>query len=173
MDSKERRRKILEILNSKKEPVKGQALANQMDVSRQVIVSDIAILRAKGNKILATPHGYLKADNITKRKSRSTIACKHHMDDIKKELDIVVNYGGEIIDVTVEHPIYGELNGMLHIKSQHDVDEFIGKLENTRAKPLLSLTGGVHLHTIEAENEEKLELIKEKLRKAGILFEEN
>lgn len=173
MDSKERREKILNTLRNRYEPITGKALANIMEVSRQVIVSDIAILRAKGYKILATPQGYIMSTTITPKRTRATIACRHFGDGIQKELETIVKYGGKIIDVTVEHPIYGELTGLLMIKSLHDVEEFLKKLKQTNAKPLLSLTAGIHLHTIEADDAETLEIIKEHLKELNILFEED
>ncbi len=173
MDSKKRRQRILNALRNRHEPITGKTLANVMEVSRQVIVSDIAILRAKGYKILATPQGYILSNPVTSQRTRATIACRHFGDEIQKELETVVKYGGKIIDVTVEHPIYGELTGVLMIKSLHDVDEFLKKLKQTKAKPLLSLTDGIHLHTIEADDTKTLEIIKKHLKKINILFEED
>lgn len=164
LDAKERRRKLIDMLNKNKKPVKGTDIAKAFKVSRQVIVQDVAILRAAGKEILATPQGYLivkeyETDTITK-----TIACKHGNNaEIEEELDIILNYGGKILDVVVEHAVYGEIRSQLQISSRDDLEEFLRNLETTKAEPLAALTDGVHIHTIEVKDEETFEKIKEKL----------
>ena len=51
------------VLNNSKEPVTGSTLAKDFNVTRQVIVQDMAILRAEGKDIIATPQGYMMAKN--------------------------------------------------------------------------------------------------------------
>ena len=63
MNGDERRKKIINILSSSKSPVAGVALAKELDVSRQVIVQDIALLRANGAAIFSTNRGYLILSN--------------------------------------------------------------------------------------------------------------
>ena len=46
MNGQLRREKIIDILSRSDTPVSGVALANQLNVSRQVIVQDIALIRA-------------------------------------------------------------------------------------------------------------------------------
>ena len=58
MNAGERRERIVEILSSSTQPVTGTSLASVLGVTRQVIVQDVAVLRARGEKILATPKGY-------------------------------------------------------------------------------------------------------------------
>ena len=53
-----RREKIIEIMSNQKEPVSGSDLAKKFSVSRQVIVQDIALLRATNKNILSTNKGY-------------------------------------------------------------------------------------------------------------------
>jgi transcriptional regulator of NAD metabolism len=169
MNSKYRRYEIERILLDSKNPIKGHELASNYQVTRQVIVKDIAILRAEGKEIIATPEGYIITSDKNNKKER-IIAISHGNEDIEKELKIIVKFGGIIKDVIVEHPVYGEIKANLMIKSYFDVENFIDNLENEKAKPLLSLTKGVHLHTIAAEKEEILVKIVNELDKAGYLI---
>jgi len=164
-----RREKLLSMLVSSEEPITGGELSMSLGVSRQVIVHDVALLRAKGISILATPQGYLLADNIIKRK-RAVIACRHDQHNLYRELEIMVEYGASILDVIVEHPLYGELQGLLMIKSLKDVEKFAAKLAASDAKPLSDLTNGIHLHTIEIDDDQKLLQLKAALQQEGILL---
>ncbi len=174
MDANERRQEILNILQLSDEPVKGTDISEQLEVSRQVIVQDIAILRARGENILATPQGYLMPKTHEKRNLTKTIVCTHkNNDQLEEELRIIVDLGGKIIDVIVEHPLYGEIKSQLQIGSRHDLKLFIDNLKSTNAEPLSSLTGGVHLHTIEVDDEETLWRIKEALLEKKYLIKED
>ncbi len=171
MDSKERRKEILRLLKEKDNPIKGIDLANKLGVSRQIIVQDIAILRAKGESILATPQGYIipmeKGNKLVK-----TIVCKHiKHEEIEDELKTIVDMGGKILDVVVEHPLYGEIKSPLMINSRLDVVQFMENLERTKAEPLSTLTAGVHIHSIEVENEKIFKNIKEALKEKNYLID--
>ncbi|WP_461207440.1 3H domain-containing protein [Clostridium sp. DL1XJH146] len=169
MKSTERREQAyIDLLNSKR-PLKGQKLAQKYDVTRQVIVKDIAILRAEGKEIVATPDGYIVQIN-TQKKINKIIAISHGKNEIEQELKIVLKYGGTIKDVIVEHPVYGEIKANLMIKSLYDLENFISKIEEYNAQPLLSLTGGIHLHTIETDNKESIKKIVEELDAKGYLI---
>ena len=170
MSAQERRRKLLHKLEKSKEPITGSSLADYFSVSRQVIVQDIALLRAQGEEIQATSQGYVIPEVKGKMVER-TIACTHNGEEIEAELATIIKYGGRVRDVIVEHPLYGELKGLLRIQSRADLDEFLKQYEKNNVKPLLTLTGGIHLHTIEALNQEVLDLIEEKLRAQGFLLE--
>lgn len=174
MASTDRREKILKILNSAAaNPVKGIDLANRLGVTRQVIVQDIAILRATGEDIIATPKGYIMMQSMQPRAVTKTIVCKHHtLQEIQEELTAIVDLGGSIIDVIIEHPVYGEKKGVLMISSRLDVRDFMKSIEDEGARPLAALTGGVHLHTIQVKNEEDYEKIREELKRRGFLVEE-
>ena len=164
VNAKERRRQLVDMLNEKQKPIKGTDIAKKFKVSRQVIVQDVAILRAAGKEILATPQGYLIAKSYEGNTITRTIACKHNNNtEIEEELDIILNYGGKIIDVVVEHAVYGEIRSQLQIASRDDLKEFLKNLEKTKSEPLSALTDGVHLHTIEVKDEETFVKIKEKL----------
>lgn len=169
MLSDERRNRILDILKESSVPITGTELSKQTGVSRQIIVQDIALLRAKGLNIFATPQGYLALEGEANRISR-VIACNHSRDGMRKELEIIVDNGGKVIDVIVEHPLYGEIKAMLMLASRLDISNFMKHYENSDTKPLSALTGGVHLHTIEVPDESSYEHIIKELDKSGYLI---
>jgi transcriptional regulator of NAD metabolism len=171
MKAKKRREKLKGVLESEVNPITGSKLAGYFDVTRQVIVQDIALLRAEGYDILATSQGYILKDNMGGKTYSRTIACKHNKDDVKDELMTIVKHGAKIKDVKVEHPIYGEISGMLMLQTSEDVNKFLKNTQNKEASLLASLTDGVHLHTIEAFNEEVLETIIKELKNKGFLLE--
>ncbi|MHC5218397.1 3H domain-containing protein [Enterococcus sp. LJL128] len=170
MDGGTRRSEILEVLKTAEKPVSASRLAKRFSVSRQIIVGDVALLRAAGLEVTATARGYLleqQDDNGLVVK----IACQHQPEQTEEELTAIVELGGEVLDVIVEHPIYGELTGNLRIKSQKDVGDFIKAYKKSRASLLSELTGGIHLHTIRCENQQMVEAVKEELARKGILYQ--
>ena len=169
MKADERRSNIIEMLMKEKRAIKGTTLAESFNVTRQIIVKDIAILRAKGNNIIATPDGYMINEDNSNR-VKSVIAVNHNDEEVIKEVEIVVKYGGIIEDVIVEHPLYGEIRGILMIKNLNDLNKFKNSLNQIDAKPLSMLTNGVHLHTISADSVENMELIKEELKESGFIL---
>lgn len=162
----ERRKKIVQILAAAANPVSGSGLARQLGVSRQVIVQDVAILRAKGYNVMATPQGYLLPQN-TRGVDTAVLAVKHSPRDTQEELNIMVDHGLKVLDVLVEHPLYGELKGYLMLESRQDVKRFVERVKHEEATLLSSLTNGVHLHTVEYCREEDLEAARAELRKKG------
>jgi len=169
MNSKDRREYIKALLSKNSTAYKGQFLAGELGVTRQVIVKDIAITRAEGVNIIATPEGYLipnEESNFTRR----VIAVSHSKDDIYNELECIVKFGGVVEDVTVEHSLYGEIRAMLMIKTLMDVERFTKKLREFNAEPLSALTKGVHLHTIKADNEEIMDCIIKELKDKNYLI---
>ena len=172
MNSEERREKIESILKDNSEPITATFLAKNFSVSRQVIVGDIALMRAGGLKVSATPRGYVLNSEPESIDSIFTIACSHDQENMATELYAIVDNGGTIIDVIVEHPVYGEITGQLHISTRYDVDMFMEKIKNNEAQPLMRLTGGIHLHTIKCKNEQIRKRIIEALKKeTNILVE--
>ncbi|MFL0248389.1 transcription repressor NadR [Candidatus Clostridium stratigraminis] len=169
MSSNERRKLIEEILLNREEPQKGSKLAQELGVTRQVIVKDIAILRAEGMAIIATPEGYIIPRKEI-HKVRRVIAVCHKIEEIEEELSLIVKFGGKIEDVIIEHPLYGEMRSMLMIKTLYDVQSFIEKCKKYNAEPLLTLTRGIHLHTIEADDEETLDRIIKELKVKKLLI---
>lgn len=170
MTSKTRREYIKEILNESKAPKKGQELAKELGVTRQVIVKDIAILRAAGMKIVATSEGYI-IPKSEKSAIEKIVAVCHDRENIEDELKIIIKYGGIVKDVVVEHPLYGEIKAMIMVKTPYDVEKFVRKIKEKDAEPLLLLTRGVHLHTIEIDNNEDMKKIINELRNKGYLID--
>lgn len=164
MVTKERRSAVYETLLNSEIPIKGSELAEKFKVSRQVIVQDIAVLRAEGREIIATPAGYL----IMKKEEsgmEKTIVSKHNtLEALRKELEIIVDHGAKVIDVIVEHPIYGEIKGRLMLTNRVEVGAFIKKIEEEGVTPLSKLTDGLHLHTIWVPDESTFEKIVESLK---------
>lgn len=170
MEGEKRREKIISYLTKSNQPISGAELAKTFHVSRQVIVQDIALLRATNKNILSTNRGYIlyKPENPSSCVKR-ILSVFHTSDRIREELYTIVDYGGKVLDVVVEHEVYGQITADLFLKSRGDVDDFMEKLLKSSSNPLNILTNGQHYHTIEAESEEILDIIKEKLSEKGFL----
>ncbi len=162
-----RRSEILNLLRSSKKSLKGSYLADKFNVTRQVIVQDIAILRAEGEDIISTNRGYMIAEQ---NKILKTLACKHFTyAEMEDELNTIVDNGGKVKDIIVEHKVYGEIKANLEVANRVQVKDFIKHVKESEAEPLSSLTAGLHLHTIEVEDEETYRNIKSDLEKKGYL----
>jgi transcriptional regulator of NAD metabolism len=168
MDTSKRRDKIISILNTNREPVSASELAGRLDVSRQIIVSDVALLRAQGNDIIATPRGYMTPPHQSGRYIGKIVCC-HDCAGTRAELSAIVGLGGEVIDVTVTHPFYGDLTGQLNLRAQSDVDDFMALILGGKEKLLSELTGGIHFHTIGCADKAAFDTITAELDRLGIL----
>ncbi|MDV2886927.1 transcription repressor NadR [Alkalihalophilus pseudofirmus] len=168
----ERREQILDWLKESKEALTGKELSVRTNVSRQVIVQDMSLLKAKGHPIIATSNGYLYMQTHPKEKHQRLIACQHQPTDAMDELYTLVDYGVKVINVIVEHPMYGELTASLHFHTRQQVQQFNEEMKATNATLLSELTNGVHLHTIEADTPKQLEDAISALRKKGYLLED-
>ncbi len=170
VSSEERRNRIKRRLIESAEPVTGSDLATENNVSRQVIVQDMAVLRASGADIQAGPRGYRL--HITESDSpKAVIALCHKPEETEEELYTIVDSGAEVLDVIVEHDIYGEIRGYLHLACRDDVNSFLEQVKSSNAVLLSEMTGGIHLHTITARDNGKLNRAIELLRKRGFLVE--
>lgn len=169
----ERQTLILKSLKASNEPITGSTFAKQTNVSRQVIVQDVSILKAKKEPIIATSQGYIYLkDSVDADTVRQTIVCKHEPSRTREELNIIVDNGVILYDVCVEHPVYGDLTALIKVGNRNEVDQFIKKVEGTSAAYLSELTDGIHLHTLEADSIEKIKAACNALAEAGILIEE-
>ena len=169
MRAEERRQAILEYLRQSSRPVSAGFLAERFSVSRQAVVGDVALLRAAGADISATPRGYviLKAGRgLTRR-----VACRHDAAGMEAELCAMVDQGCAVLDVIVEHPVYGQLTGSLQLSSRYDVGLFLARCAQAGARPLSDLTGGVHLHTLSCPDEAAFRRAREALGALGVLWE--
>ncbi|OLO36470.1 transcription repressor NadR [Alkalihalophilus pseudofirmus] len=167
----ERRKLILSWLKSTNTPITGNDLAEKTGVSRQVIVQDISILKARNHPLIATAQGYMFIKpNHEEQTVRQVIACKHHPNETEEELLLLVDHRVTVRDVMIEHPIYGDLTGSLMLNNRHDVLQFTEKMRETKAVLLSELTEGVHLHTIEADRMEHIEAAVNALKQRGFLL---
>jgi len=163
----EQRREEMVRLIHEHGPVTAAAIAERFGVTRQIVVHDVALLRAAGTDIIATPGGYM----VPREPGRFTkvIACRHNnMDRLKEELYVIVDAGAFVRDVIVGHAVYGEITGRLMIGTRAGVDDLVRRLESSDG-PLSSVTGGLHLHTIEAGSREVLDRVEKELGARGIL----
>lgn len=178
MTGEERRSEIVKRIKQSKEPISGSVLAKEFSVSRQVIVQDIALLRASLQGIVSTPKGYIyqevpihyeyhsKTEEVVSR----IYYVKHDNDQMEQELNAIVDLGGKVIDVFVNHDVYGSIRVELPISCRRHVKEFISSIQDGSSVPLNTLTSGVHYHTVEADSEETLDLIEKELTHLGILI---
>ena len=169
MNSEERRLLIMKRLQQSQESVSANCLAKEFCVTRQIIVADIALLRAAGYSILADNKGYVL--HTVDDKNIKRIVVKHGKDEVLEELYAIVDNGGKILDVIVEHSVYGRISVELNVSSRYDADEFVKKIDSTKANPLSLLTEGVHIHTIAVVDEAAFARIKEQLNALNILIE--
>lgn len=170
MDGNTRRKKIIEILEGRKKAISGGDIAQMLGVSRQVIVQDMALLRASDYDIISTTRGYLLSQT-SQPKFRRIIHVKHSTEDIENELNLIVDNGAEVLDVHVVHEIYGQIVTDLIIRNRSDVADFVKKVKEKKIVPLKELTAGTHHHTIEAESEEILDRVEDALRKNNYLLD--
>ncbi len=170
MNSEQRRKKIISVLQTSDKPISATCFANEFSVTRQIIVADIALLRAGGYPIRAEHKGYVleKSDGQAMLKR---IVVKHGKNEVRDELYAIVDNGGRVIDVIVEHSIYGKIVAELNLSSRYDVDRFVLRINETGAKPLSFLTEGLHIHTVAVKDEDSFQSIIQKLSDFHILVE--
>ena len=169
MDAQARRAEIPRVLQESGAPVSASALAARFQVSRQVIVGDVALLRAAGEDIAATPRGYvLPSFPVGLRRQ---VACLHSGGQMEEELNAMVDQGCTVLDVIVEHPVYGQLTGVLRLSSRYDVQRFLERCAASDAHPLSELTEGIHLHTLACPDEAAYARVCRVLRKSGFLLD--
>ncbi len=168
LKTNERRNKIIEMLQSTKTPIKGSDFASLFGVSRQVVVTDIAVLKAAYPGIVSTNQGYImfQADN-----KRCVFKMFHSEEETADELMTIVRLGGCITNVYVDHRVYGTISKPLDIKTEYDVENFLEDIKSGVSSPLMNITSGYHFHTVEAKSEENLKIIEDKLREKGYLIE--
>ena len=170
MTGEERRNQILQMLKTQSAPLSGTALAGEFHVSRQVIVQDIALMRAENHDILSTNRGYLysRKDEEASLPKR-VFSVRHTTQQVLEEFMTILELGGSILDVVVEHELYGQIRVDLLIDSPKDARDFYGKLMASRDNPLKVLTADCHYHTVAAPSEKLLDLIELELQRKGFL----
>lgn len=173
MNAAERRTKITHLLTQADGPLSATTLAAQCGVSRQIIVGDVALLRAGGLAVLATPRGYVLENTSAPAHTERRVVCRHGDDRLHEELYTVVDLGGALIDVTVEHSVYGQICAPLHIFSRYDADVFCKKIQTPDACLLCGLTDGIHLHTLRAPDQATLDRVVQGLKDKGFLLSDD
>lgn len=164
-----RREKIIEIMSNQKEPVSGSDLAKKFGVSRQVIVQDIALIRAAGHEIISTNRGYLLNEDASVQR---TFKVKHTDAQVEEELYSIVDLGGSVKNVMVNHRAYGHMEAELNITSRRKAAEFLDDIKTGKSSPLKNITSDYHYHVVEADSEETLDMIEDALREKGFLLEQ-
>lgn len=163
-----RREKIVEVLRASEAPLSGTALGAACGVSRQVVVQDVALLRERGVDVVSTNRGY-----VLGRAGRCTrlFKCHHTAAQTPDELRLIVDLGGRVDDVFVNHRIYGIVRSELGIGCRRDVERFMDDLAGGRSEPLMQITGGYHFHHVSAADQKTLDEIEAALRERGFLAE--
>lgn len=166
MTGTDRRNEILDRLEQSQKPLSATALAKELGVSRQIIVQDVALLRAAGNEILSTNRGYV----LQEKKAPSRVYKVNHNDEqIEDELFTIVDLGGRIQNVEIHHKVYGVMEAPLRLTSRLEVKGFMEDLKSGKSSPLKNITSGYHYHVVEANSEEILDLIEKELLEKGYL----
>ena len=160
MTGSKRREELINTIKSSTSPISGKTLAQLYDVSRQVIVQDIALLRTAGYDIISTNRGYI-------------LNAPHTITRVfKDELYSIVDLGGTVVNVMVNHRVYGHMEAPLGISSRLKVKAFIDDIKNGKSSPLKNITSNYHYHTVEADSEKTLDLIEKTLEEKGYLITE-
>ena len=169
MTGEERRNQILQMLKTQTTPLSGAALASHFHVSRQVIVQDIALMRAENHDIFSTNRGYLyRRKDDAEPMPKRVFFVRHTTEQVLEEFLTVLELGGKILDVVVEHELYGQIGVDLMIETKQEAQDFFEKLMKSHDNPLKVLTDDCHYHTIAAPSETLLDLIEQELLRKGI-----
>lgn len=166
MNSTNRRNQIAEFLNEQSGPVSGSALAEKFSVSRQIVVSDISALRSQGYNIISTNKGYLMSESLT---CSRVFKLNHTDEQVKEELEIVVNHGGCVKNVFVNHKMYGRLSAPMDISTHRQIADYLNDIQYGKSAPLKNVTSGYHYHTVLAESEDVLDRIEEEFTQKGFI----
>ena len=170
--TKDRKQTLLKLLKEAPKALNGQTLAEHFHVTRQVIVQDIAILRADGAPILSTNRGYIYKENNTSPYVHKLFKVRHEMEEIGQELLAIVVNGGWVQYPLIYHTGYVEIETLLKLTCRRDVQHFLEQVENSDFRPLSELTDGTHYHLVEAETQQDLHYIEEALDKLGYLVKD-
>ncbi len=169
MSGEDRRKKIIDILSCASDATSGGELSKRLGVSRQVIVQDISLLRAANYQITATTRGYIMPRIPAENRFERIFKVNHSEDEITEEMNLIVDYGGWIIDEFVYHKVYGVISAKLNIKSRNDVLKYVENINTGKSRPLMDVTSGYHYHTVSADREQILDEIQSALEKKGFL----
>ena len=164
-----RKQELLALLKQSKEAINGQSLAEQFGVTRQIIVQDIALLRADGAQIISTNRGYIYKNSDDNSYAHRLFKVNHTVNEMEEELLAIVDNGGRIKNIMIDHPVYGEIQTLLKLTCRRDVSHFLDQASSNDFRPLSDLTNGVHYHLVEADSEQDIDYIEEALNHLGFL----
>ena len=167
-----RKQELLALLKQSKEAINGQSLAEQFGVTRQIIVQDIALLRADGAQIISTNRGYIYKSSDNNSYVHRLFKVNHKLSDMEDELLAIVDNGGRIQNIMIDHPVYGEIQTLLKLTCRRDVSHFLDQASSNDFRPLSDLTNGIHYHLVEADSEQDIDYIEEALNHLGFLVKE-
>lgn len=170
--TKDRKEALIQLLKESQKPMNGQSLAEHFHVTRQIIVQDIAVLRADGAPILSTNRGYIYKENKANPFVHKLFKVKHKEEDMEQELLAIVDNGGRVQNILIDHPVYGEIETLLKLSCRRDVEHFLNQVKTCDFRPLSELTDGIHYHLIEAENKQDLLYIEKALDQLGYLVKD-
>lgn len=162
----DRKKIIIDELQKTDKPITCKMLAKICDVSRQVIVQDVALLRAEGNDIISTNNGYILNNRIP---ATAVFKVCHSKDSMADELLTIVDLGGAVDNIIVDAPPYGKIKANLSINSRVKAQDFISSFKDNRIYPLEILTDGIHYHTVCADSDITLDKIRSELSSKGYL----
>ena len=165
MDGQARRNKIIEIIKKSDKPVSGTFLAEQLNVSRQVVVTDMALIRANGVKVISTNRGY--TIDAESSRCKRIVKCHHSDEQILDELYAIVDNGGCAESTIINHRYYNRLEAPLNVSSRREAKKFNDAIVSGKSRSLGSATSGYHYHVISAEDEATLDIIEEELKAKG------
>lgn len=168
MNAVKRREQLAALLTGASGALSGSALAKELGVSRQVIVGDIAVLRGEGFNIISTTKGYVLADSLV---CSRVLKLQHSDEDVKTELETVINAGGSVKNVFVNHKMYGRLSAPMNIATHRQIADYLDDIRYGKSAPLKNVTSGYHYHTVLAESEAVLDEIEKQLRQLGFVVE--
>ena len=166
-DGATRRIELMNRLKQENRPLSGAELAKAFGVSRQVIVQDLAVIRASRPNIISTNRGYILQQQETG--CLREFKVRHTPEQAGQELNLIVDHGGRVKNISISHRVYGRVTAEMDIRSRQDVNEFVQAINSSHSSVLSSATSGYHYHLIEASSQERLDLIGEQLKKAGFL----
>ena len=165
----ERRKAIVNLLLSSKEPISGGTLAQTFNISRQIIVQDITVLKSSGYEILSTNQGYvLQKSPLAER----IFKVRHTTEQTEDELSCIVGFGGTVVDVFVWHKVYGKIEAALNIFSSMHVKQFLEGVRTGQSTELMHITGGYHYHTVRADSDAVLDRIEAALKEKNYIVPE-
>ncbi len=162
MSKDERLAYIVKRLESADGAVRGVQLAEECGVTRQIIVGDISTLRRNGKKINSSSLGYRMAK--PKRPCfKQIMACRESLDRMLDELYTIVDLGGAVLNLSVEHGFYGYVKMDVNVRSHDEADRYLKYFRSTCRSVMDGFQDDGHQYLIETHSKEALARIRSAL----------